>query len=152
MLLKEPSSAERLAATRKQVAALHAEQAELADRITQALVAGDDTAQLNLRRVKIAARLEDLALLQRELERRSVEDERRQLLNDVQAAFAQRGELAAQVSAKSDEVCEKEQAYYSALGELQSLQRTSDGSFTALQRLEKHRDLHPDISEESKSE
>jgi hypothetical protein len=152
MLLKQLSAAEQSEVTRSEVAALHAERADLIEKKTQALIGGGDTNGLNLGLVKIAARLEDLALLLPELDHRAQEEKRRQLLNDVQDAFVQRGQLAAQVSAKSDEVREKEQDYYSALGELQSLQRTSDGSFTALQRLAEHRELYSNISEEGQNE
>ena len=142
-----PTAAGRRDATLAEIAALQAADAAKVEAITAAMVNGDDTAQLNAERLKIAARLQDLSFLERRLSRLALKDDLQQLNADAAAAQARQIQLGQQIAAKTEQVNAKFHDYTAAEEELARLKNQTSGVYSCNLRLEQFRKLHPEIED-----
>lgn len=142
------TAAERLPSARNEEAALKAEQPRLNADFTRALVDGQNTTSLNERREAVAQRLDELALIISELERRTEIEKRVQLKSDLAAAFVRQSELNARIKDKTKEVEAAEAAWGQLAKELDKMKVMTGGVYSANERLAHHRAAHPWIVEE----
>lgn len=141
------TAAERQAALNRRRAELKERQARNIEAITDATLNGASTVELDAERRTLSDSLENLELAAARLRAEVLREERQQLVDELDAALARRGELNEQIAVQIKVVERAQAALDDAVKVVESLKATSSGQFSAAQRLSRHRAAHPDIEE-----